>query len=39
LLVRTHLFLCVSFVQVAVQRQLCRPGNGTRCDFLIATIK
>ena len=35
---RTHLFLCVSFVQVVVKRQSCRSWNGTRCDFLIATI-
>jgi hypothetical protein len=36
---RYQLLLCVPCAQAVVRRQSCRPGNGTRCDFLIATIK
>ena len=33
---RVPIYLCVFHLY---KRQSCRPGNGTRCDFFIATIK
>jgi len=36
---RAPIYFRFSFVQAAVKRQSCRPGNGIRYDFLIATIK
>jgi len=33
-----HTVRLVSFVEAVVKRQSCRAGNGTCCDFVVATI-